>query len=702
MHRPLMGVAFAVALASGFGVSAAERPQPPAPQRVIVKFEGATPQRPAVADEVLRAVGAAHGTRFEKYMDVGTGAVSFWIRNARDDAHVDRVIAALARSPRVVYAERSAFYGTLLQPNDTRYGEQWHYHDPVGGINLPLAWDHPATGQGIVVAVVDTGIVPHADLNANVLSVGADMIDDIGYSMDGDGRDNDATDEGTWTEINSGGGLPNCPPSELCDNNPNQTLYPSSWHGTHVSGTIAAVTGNGLGVSGVAYNAKILPIRVVGKGGYGTLEDVAAGILWAVGAPLTEGPPQANTTPAHVINISLGKVEACSPTLESAIAIARSYGANVVVAAGNGAPTVGANGYSPGNCAGAFTVAALNRQAQPASYASVGSVVEIAAPGGEMPSANHPDGVLSTMNTGTQGPGSDTYAYYDGSSMAAPHVAGVLALVRELNPTFTVAQAEQHLLDTARTINCPGCNNRMVDALAAVTSNTSLPTVALSLAVPSLSESGGSVAVTATLSSAYAHDVTVQLAFAGTAQTSDYSAPSTIVVPANQTSASIMLAATHDTTQESHESVVVTAQSAAYGYVGTSSQVTVTIVDDDSPAFVSFASATYAKREGTINPYASITISRTGNLATQVSVNVTRTGGTAGASDYVMPASSTVTFLPNQTSKSFQIEVIDDSTPENEESIKLNLSNPTGGAAISSPSTTTLWINCNDGYSGCS
>lgn len=705
MYRLFFGVAVAAAVA--FGNAAFAGGKPPAPQRVIVKFEGAAPGRAQVAEEVLAVVGKGHGVQFEKYLTLGTGAVSFWIRGSRSDEQIDRVIAALSRSPRVSYAERSQYWGALFSPDDTRFNEQWHYTESMGGINLPLAWDY-SKGDGVVVAVVDTGIVTHADLTANVLP-GYDMIVDTSISRDGNGRDSNPKDEGDWR--NAGNGQTLCPPHELCDKNPQQSIpfadEPSSWHGTHVAGIVAALFHNNKGVAGVAPGARILPVRVLGKGGWGETEDIVDGILWAAGAPVWHGPNvPLNPNPAAVINLSLGEKSASCPTTYSdAIAVARSRGASVVVAAGNGAlysPAVQAGGFSPANCPDAITVAALNRQGAPANYASLGSVVDLAAPGGTMASETDPNGVLSTLNTGEEdpvaSPAGDTYNFYQGSSMAAPQVAGVLALIRSVNPTFTVQQAEEHLLDTARTIVCSGCNNKMVDAGAAVSSGTLLPTVTLSLSGGSMVETGGSLTVTATLSGAYSRDVVVKLAFTGTAVAADYSASATsMTIVAGQTAASVTLNATHDTSVEGNETIVVDIDSASFANEAVPSQVTVTIADDD--ARLSFQYASYSKLENFVQN-AAITVVRSGGMVGEVRVNYSRSGGSASpGNDFAtVTTSGTLIFPANVASQTFQVQVFNDTTAENDETINFVLSAPTGGAVIGSPSSTVLTILCNDGY----
>lgn len=192
-------------------------------------------------------------------------------------------------------------------PDDTFYPNQWHYYESTGGINLPAAWDEQ-TGSNVVVAVLDTGYTNHSDLVPNVLP-GYDFIGDLAFANDGNGRDSDAQDPGDWLDRWECGRF-----------NPRQAV-PSSWHGTHVAGTVAAVTHNAEGVAGVAFNAMVLPVRVLGKcGGY--TSDIADGIVWSSGGPVSGVPT--NPFPAQVINMSLGGSGACGSTLQSAINLARA------------------------------------------------------------------------------------------------------------------------------------------------------------------------------------------------------------------------------------------------------------------------------------------------------------------------------------------------------------------------------------------
>lgn len=154
-----------------------------------------------------------------------------------------------------------------LTPNDTRLSEQWGFGTTASGINVRPAWD-TATGTGVVVAVIDTGITSHPDLNANVLP-GYDFISDAARARDNNGRDSNAADQGDWRTANQCG---------------TAAAANSSWHGTHVAGTIAAVTNNSTGVAGTAFNARIVPIRALGLCG-GSSSDIADAIVWASGAP---------------------------------------------------------------------------------------------------------------------------------------------------------------------------------------------------------------------------------------------------------------------------------------------------------------------------------------------------------------------------------------------------------------------------------
>ncbi len=394
----------------------------------------------ASLDQTSRQVGA-HATHIRR-LAAGGELIEFNRSFSRLDAQ--SVMEVIAADPDVVYVEPNARMTIALTPNDTNYGQQWHYFETAGGLNLPQAWDI-ATGAGVTVAVLDTGSTSHSDLNANTVA-GYDFISSSATARDGNGRDANPQDEGDWYAANEC--VAGWPASG------------SSWHGTHVAGTIAAVTNNNSGVAGVAFGAKIQHVRVLGKCG-GTLADIADAIVWASGGSVSGVP--ANATPAKVINMSLGGGGSCGTTYQNAINSAVNRGTVVIVAAGN--ENQNASNSRPANCSNVVAVAATQRNGGRASYSNFGAVVDVAAPGG-----GTGGGVLSTLNTGSTVPASQSYASYQGTSMATPHVAGVAALILQVAPSSTPAQVENFLKTTTRPFpaTCSQCGTGIVDALAAV------------------------------------------------------------------------------------------------------------------------------------------------------------------------------------------------------------------------------------------
>jgi serine protease len=459
------GVAGVSGVAAIQAVSAAVQPHEPRPtNRLIIKYRSGMAGTTAAAAPSDRAL--LH--RSAQTVAARSGLTLQLVRVGALDAHVMRLdralphatVAQLARDimatdASVEYAEPDRILQAQSTPNDTQYGQQWHYFEATGGLNLPLAWDK-STGTGVVAAVIDTGYRPHADLAANILP-GYDFIIDTLVSNDGNARDNNPQDPGDAIVTGECGtdqfGRPVPPQDE-----------DSSWHGTHVAGTIAAVSNNGSGVAGVAYNAKVVPVRVLGKcGGY--TSDIADGIVWASGG--TVGSVPANANPARVLNISLGGPGACDTTSQNAINSARSRNTVVVVAAGNDG--LNASGFSPASCSGVIVVAATNRSGGRAYYSNFGSLVTVAAPGGDMRSSAA-NGILSTLNAGLKTPGADNYAYYQGTSMATPHVVGVVALMLAKNSALTPDEVAARLKASTRAFpaTCSQCGSGIVDANAAV------------------------------------------------------------------------------------------------------------------------------------------------------------------------------------------------------------------------------------------
>ena len=405
-------------------------------------------------------IAAQRGANLALLRQTGVGAHVFKLDRALSVSEMQALAAQIGQADAdVEYAEPDLKMYPMLTPNDTNYSLQWDLYETTAGIRAPAAWD-VATGSGVVVAVIDTGIRPHADLDGQIVA-GYDMINDATVGNDGDARDSDPSDPGDWVVANE------CGTGTSASN--------SSWHGTHVAGTIAAKTNNSLGIAGIAFNAKIQPVRVLGKcGGY--TSDIADAITWASGGTVSGVP--ANATPAKVLNLSLGGSGSCGTTTQTAINGARSRGSSVIVAAGNSA--VNASNATPANCSGVVAVAALDRYGARAYYSNYGTVVALAAPGGDMRSTAS-NGILSTLNAGTTTPGADNYAYYQGTSMATPHVAGVAALLYSAKPTATPDEITNALKTSARAFagSCSGCGSGMLDAAAALTAiTTSYPSFA--------------------------------------------------------------------------------------------------------------------------------------------------------------------------------------------------------------------------------
>jgi serine protease len=364
------------------------------------------------------------------------------------------MIQNLRRRPDVLWAEPNGIRQALAVPNDPLYARQWHYQ----AFNLERAWAITKGNAATVVAVLDTGILfkdgdaskTHPDFVGKVVP-GADTISDAKIGNDGDGRDNDAFDVGDTIGKQS------------------------SYHGSHVAGTIAAATNNGLGVAGIDWNAKIRPVRVLGVGG-GTDEDIADGIRWAVGIDVTGLTPNAN--PAKVLNLSLGGDGPCSQVYKDAINEANAKGAIIVVAAGNENADTG--NKTPANCPGVITVGATNSNNARAPYSNFGKEVTVMAPGGdtalslEVGGVSFEAGILSTLRNDDSG--EFNYTMSQGTSMATPHIAGLISLMLDLKATLTRDVAIGFLKASAKALtdaecaqpSSTNCGAELVDAAKAL------------------------------------------------------------------------------------------------------------------------------------------------------------------------------------------------------------------------------------------
>ncbi|WP_308369976.1 S8 family peptidase [Streptomyces sp. McG3] len=440
--------------------------------RVIVSYKASAAEarsdKAAAADTTDKAQDVDQRLRFQGRAPTGDVVINLGGRQSR--AEVAEVLAEYRSDPSVAFVAPELVMKSMAEggdPSDTRYGEQWDLFEPVGGMNVPAAWAK-STGQGTNVAVIDTGYVRHSDLGANVRG-GHDFISSAASARDGDGGDSNPNDEGTWGSAQECG---------------TKTDVKSSWHGTHVAGTIAAIADNGKGIAGVAHQAKILPVRALGKCGSGGSLDIAIGIQYAAGVPMTNFPTSPD--PAEVINLSLGGAsKTCPWYYQNAIDKAVARGTTVVVAAGNSNEDV--SGHTPANCNNVITVASTNRQGDRAFYSNFGAKVDVAAPGGEVRRAEDApgtvttpeNGILSTVNTSQAGPtGRESYAPMMGTSMAAPHIAGLAALLKSADPGLSPARIETLIKGNARSLpgTCTGgCGAGIADStktLAALSSSS--------------------------------------------------------------------------------------------------------------------------------------------------------------------------------------------------------------------------------------
>ena len=434
--------------------------------RVIVKFRTGTTFTSAAARSPGDSTAArALGARLGLAMSAGT-TVSDRVQVVSATGLTSAELAGrLAQDGDVEYAVPDERRQVVRSPNDPLYAEgvsgngpaagQWYLRAPAGAVRSSLdiepAWALTAGRPQVVVAVLDGGVrYEHPDLlevavGGNLLP-GYDMVSDAAVANDGDARDGDASDPGDWVtqaEVAQRGGE-----FFRCADSPQS----SSWHGTQVSGLIAAVTHNGIGMASTAPGVHVLPVRVLGKCG-GRDSDIIAGMRWAAGLPVPGVP--ANPHPARVINLSLGGEESCSAAYRDAVDEITAAGTVIVAAAGNSSGHAVA---TPASCPGVIAVAGLRHVGTKVGFSSLGSEVAISAPGGNC--VNEAAGaaclypMLSTTDSGSTVPAGSAYTdSFDaavGTSFSAPLVAGVAALALSLDPALTPARVKELLQRTAR------------------------------------------------------------------------------------------------------------------------------------------------------------------------------------------------------------------------------------------------------------
>ncbi|MDZ7812303.1 MAG: S8 family serine peptidase [Ideonella sp.] len=372
---------------------------------------------------------------------------------------------ALAKHPDVEWVAEDRRRFVRAMPNDPFFPNgltnttpvvgQWYLRAPdstfVSAINAQAAWDRTKGGGNLVVAVLDTGILrDHPDLAGKLVpgydfvglsapAVGYSTADALAYANDGDLADADPADPGDWVTAAEAA----TSRFDGCD------VSDSSWHGTQVAGLVGASTNNGIGMAGAGWDAKVLPVRVLGKCG-GFDSEIIAGMKWAAGLAVPGIP--SNSYPAKVINLSLGSSGACGPAYTEAIAQLTAIKATVVVAAGNEGLAVGA----PANCAGVVSVAGVRHAGTKVGYSNLGPEVTLAAPAGNCGQDTGPClySLLTTTDTGTTAPSVFSYStgtnYTVGTSFAAPLVSATVSLMQAIKPDATPDQIIAALRSSAR------------------------------------------------------------------------------------------------------------------------------------------------------------------------------------------------------------------------------------------------------------
>lgn len=369
------------------------------------------------------------------------------------EQQVAEIAHQLESSPEVMYAEPDAWVKPAYTPSDplVERTKQWFQYDSYG-IRAYEAWDLERGDAGVVIALLDTGILTHEDLNPARVLAGYDFISVNAISNDGNGRDANPTDPGDAVAADE------CGVGEPAED--------SSWHGLHLAGIMTATADNAVGGTGINHFSRLLPVRVLGKCG-GNFSDILDAILWSAGLPVSGVP--ANPTPAKVINLSFAGTGSCNSAVQDAINRAVATGSIVVAAAGNDDGADIANVF-PAGCNNVIAVAATNRSGAVASYSNIGSRVLIGAPGGDGPFIS--DDIYSTFNTGLTTPGADTYSYKRGTSVAAAQVTAAVSLILSIKPALTLSDVRQILSQTAQpyTGGClaGNCGAGILDMFAAL------------------------------------------------------------------------------------------------------------------------------------------------------------------------------------------------------------------------------------------
>ncbi|MBL8519890.1 MAG: S8 family serine peptidase [Betaproteobacteria bacterium] len=443
MHTRACTVLIALLLAASHGFAAPPQAVDLDSDRIIVRLKpaaaadasrGNDKQRSAKAKSIADRLAAKGGESLAPVKQMSDGSQVLRMGKRINKGQLTALAAKLASDSDVEEVLLDRLFLPQLTPNDPQFPQQWGLSS-VNGIHAQGAWDLSTGSPNLVIAILDTGKLPHTELAARWIG-GHDFVSEVVRGNDGDMRDGDATDPGDWVTSADGmsGPLAGCP------------ITNSRWHGTAMAAVIGATANNAAGIAGINWNSRLLPVRVVGKcGGYES--DIADGLRWAAGLNVPGVP--ANPNPAKIVNMSLASAGICSSALQSAVDSVIGAGVAIIAAAGNNSANAAA--YSPGNCAGAIAVGAVDKNGGKPAYSNFGPPVALSAPGGT--GNTNPEAILTASNDGptTSTANLDYLQTITGTSIAAAHVTGIASLMLSITPGLSPADLKDLLTRSART-----------------------------------------------------------------------------------------------------------------------------------------------------------------------------------------------------------------------------------------------------------